>query len=309
MTSRIAYNNPNTDGALSLPYHYEMLLDGRRLKPLRRAVRLVAAGRRVLESGAGSGVLSILAARAGAKAVYATERDPVVARFLRSNVRASGCGSIVHVIEKDTRSLDLNDLGGKAVDLIIAEHLSTWQVMEPQTSIMNHINRNLASERAIRIPERGFNCVELARSQFRFEEVELRSHYFCFSGIRRPLALSRPTAFRSVDFGLINGLSIDRAIEMVATRAGFVNSLRLTSPLQIFEEISFRSSDSLMPPVVVPLKQDLEVREGDVVQVHIRYRCETSWSRFECEARRVDSRPNVPLPLLETAISPPLVEP
>jgi predicted RNA methylase len=300
MTSRIAYNNPNTEGALSLPYHYELLLDGRRLKPLRRAIQLVAAGKRVLESGAGSGVLSILAARAGAQAVYATEGDPAMARFLRRNVRAAGYESIVRVIEQDTRSLDLCDLGGETVDLVIAEHLSTWQVMEPQTSVMNHINRRLASKDAIRIPEQEFNCVELARSQFRFEEVELRSHYFCFSGIRRPVILSKPTVFQTIDFGSINGLSVNHTIEIEATCTGFVNSLRLTSPLKILEGISFQSSDSLMPPVVVPLKQDLEVRTGEVVQVNIRYRSETNWSRVDCEAW-INSRLNdVSRPLLET---------
>src|SRR5215813_10802640 len=101
MTSRIAYNNPQPDGALGLPYHYELLADRRRVAPLRRAVERVAAGRRVLESGAGSGILSILAARAGARRVYAFERDPAVARFLRQNVERAGCSGVVKIVEKD----------------------------------------------------------------------------------------------------------------------------------------------------------------------------------------------------------------
>lgn len=75
MTSRIAYNNPDCNGSFGLPYHYELLFDRHRLGPLRRAIALAAIGRRVLESGAGSGVLSILAARAGARMVYTTEPD------------------------------------------------------------------------------------------------------------------------------------------------------------------------------------------------------------------------------------------
>src|SRR5947199_3393662 len=98
MTSRIAYNNPDGNGALGLPYHYEMLADRRRLAPLRRAIRLVARDKRVLESGAGSGVLSLLAAQAGARAVYAGARDPEMARFLRRHVAASRYRTIAHVI-------------------------------------------------------------------------------------------------------------------------------------------------------------------------------------------------------------------
>ena len=287
MTSRIAYNNPDGNGALGLPYHYEMLADQRRLGPLRRAIRLVARGRRVLESGAGSGVLSILAAKAGARAVYAVERDPAMARFLRQNVEASGYGEIVHVLERDTRDVSLGDIGGQRVDVTIAEHLSTWQVTEPQTSVMNYVNRHLAEESAVRIPECASNCVELVCSQYRFEDVvELRTPYFGFSGIRKPKVFSDPTLFRRVDFGSVNELVNDHDVDIVATRDGLVNGLRLTSPLRVFGSLSFRSSDSLMPPVVVPLEKDLEVKAGDIVNVRFRYRYETSWSQVECAAKR-----------------------
>jgi predicted RNA methylase len=291
MTSRIAYNNPDGNGALGLPYHYEMLADRRRLAPLRRAIRLVARDKRVLESGAGSGVLSLLAAQAGARVVYAVERDPAMVRFLRQNVEASGYGSVVHVLERDTRDLTLEDLGGRRVEVTIAEHLSTWQVTEPQISVLNYITRHLAEESAVRIPGCAFNYVELVRSQYRFEDlVELRTHYFGFTGIKKPQVLSAPTLFRRVDFGAVNELMIDQDVDVVATRDGVVNSLRLTSPLQVFDSISFRSSDSLMPPVVVPLQEDLTVKAGDVVNVRFCYRCETSWSRVECVAKRRDDR-------------------
>jgi predicted RNA methylase len=289
MTSRIAYNNPDGTGALGLPYHYEMLADRRRLGPLRRAIRLAAKDKRVLESGAGSGVLSILAAKAGARAVYAVERDPAMARFLRQNVESSGYGEVVRVLEMDTRDVTLHDLGGQRVNVTIAEHLSTWQVTEPQISVMNYVNRFLAEESAVRIPECAFNCVELACSQYRFEDVvELRTYYFGFSGVRKPQLFSAPTLFRQVNFGSLNEALIDQSQNVVAARSGVVNSLRLTSPLRVFGSISFRSSDSLMPPVVVPLKEDLEVKAGDVVSVRFRYRYETSWSRVDCAAKRFD---------------------
>jgi hypothetical protein len=58
---------------------------------------------------------------------------------------------------------------------------------------------------------------------------------------------------------------LDLTVTLVATRGGVVNSLRLTSPLRVLEGIFFRSSDSLLPPVVVPLAHDLTVRGGDAV--------------------------------------------
>ena len=185
-------------------------------------------------------------------------------------------------------------------EMTITEHLSTWQVTEPQISVLNYINRHLAEESAVPIPGCAFNCVELVRSQYRFENlVELRAHYFGFTGIRKPRTLSAPALFRRVDFSAINELMIDQDIDVVATRDGVVNGLRLTSPLQVFDGISFRSSDSLMPPVIVPLQEDLEVQSGDVVNVRFRYRCETSWSRVECAVRRCDSPGHSALESLE----------
>jgi predicted RNA methylase len=305
MTSRIAYNNPDGGGALGLPFHYEMLSDRRRLKPLARAIRWIARGKRVLESGAGSGVLSLLAAKAGARCVYAIEKDPAVSRFLRHNVRASEWGSMIRVIEKDSRSVTLDDVDGQPVDLVITEHLSTWQVTEPQISVMNHVNSDLTHPSTIWIPENAFNCVELVRSKFRFEDVvDLRTYYFGFTGVRKPTVFSAPTLFRKIDFGLINEAVVDQSVDVVANCAGVINSLRLTSPLRILGDISFRSSDSLMPPVVLPLREDMEIHKGDVVNVRFRYRYETSWGDVESWASLVDSRHDVTPSTFVSAFSP-----
>jgi predicted RNA methylase len=286
MASRIQYNNPDRDGVLGLPYHYELLADRCRMAPFRRAIARVARGRRVLESGTGSGILSILAARAGARAVYAVERDPQVARFARRNFRAAGCDGVIRLIENDVRQVRLADIDDEPVDLVIAENLSTWQVTEPQVSVMNHINRRLAVGSAVRLPLYSFNYVELVCSRYRFEDaVEMRTHYFGFSGIPRPVALSEPALFRTMNFARINDTVIEDRLPVLARRAGVVNGLRLTSPIQVHGNIRFTSSDSLMPPVVVPLAEDLEVSEGDWVAVSIQYRCESEWQDFRCQAQ------------------------
>jgi hypothetical protein len=128
--------------------------------------------------------------------------------------------------------------------------------------------------------------VELVCSRYDFDDlVELRSHYFGFTGVPKPLVLSRPAVFRTVYFGAINSTVVEGGLRLLVTGSGVVNGLRLTSPLKIFDGISFKSSDSLMPPVIVPLPRDLEVSAGNVVELQFRYRCETDWRDFECDAR------------------------
>lgn len=286
MTSRIAYNNPVETGAFGLPYHYELLADKKRLSTLRRAIQQAARGRVVLESGTGSGVLSILAARAGARAVYAVEKDPGVAAFARRNFRKAGVEGIVRLIEDDVRAVKLADVGGARVGMVIAENLSTWNVTEPQISVMNFINEHLAEKDAVRIPGHLYHRAELVRSRYRFADaVDLRTHYFQFSGIPKPAVLSAPTLFKHIDMGKINSTGFHGEMRITATESGVVNSLRLTSPMRVFGAIEFKASDSLMPPVVVPLPEDLEVSAGDLVRVGIGYETESEWSQFHCSAQ------------------------
>src|SRR5205085_1824649 len=66
---------------------------------LRAAEELVQPGQRVLDLGAGSGILAIAAAKLGAGYVEAVEIDPVAARVCRENVELNGVAGVVSVRE------------------------------------------------------------------------------------------------------------------------------------------------------------------------------------------------------------------
>lgn len=67
----------------------------------------VRAGDRVLDVGAGSGILSIAAARLGAREVVAIEGDPLACEALADNLRRNGVEERVHVVPKWTTAEDL----------------------------------------------------------------------------------------------------------------------------------------------------------------------------------------------------------
>lgn len=71
----------------------------------------VAPGARVMDVGAGSGILSIAAARLGAASVLALESDPWAVETARDNVRANGVQDKVEVLHAQARPDDLPALG------------------------------------------------------------------------------------------------------------------------------------------------------------------------------------------------------
>ena len=289
MASRTEYNNPKSSESLGLPYHYEMVSDYTRVTPFKEAILQACKGKRVLESGAGTAILSILAARAGATKVYAVEVDETIAAFAQKNILESGYSDVITLIIKDLKDITLADLDDEKVDIAIAENLSTWQVTEPQIQLMNHINNFLIHPQGDRIPNKIFNNIELAHSQYTFEGIEIRTYYFEFTGVRPSQIKSAKHLFREIDLNQIYNTQIDQKIILKVQSDGIVNSIRLTSPLQVGNGIFFSSSDSLMPPVVYPLPKDLLVKAGDLVEIHIKYSNNTAWEQFSCSAQIVHS--------------------
>lgn len=288
MTSRIQYNNPKSSEALGLPYHYEMVSDKKRVTPFKKAILATCKGKRVLESGTGSAILSILAAKAGAKKVYAVEIDKNVAKFAKENIKKAGYQNVITLIEGDVKNVKLKDIDNEKVDVVIAENLSTWEVTEPQIQIMNYLNKYLLKKNGIVLPSKIFNYVELTQAQYRFEDViDLRTHYFEFTGIRKSKTLSKQVLFEEIDLTLKNSSIVQKKIKIQVNSSGIVNSIRLTSPLQVYKTITFNSSDSLMPPIVFPLKKDIIVTKNDVIELSVEYKHNTQWELFKCDAKKI----------------------
>ena len=117
---------PDREAGHSAPlgYHLTLLQDPHRMDCYERAIRhLVRPGMTVLDVGAGTGVLSMLAAKAGAAKVHAVESMPV-AGLARQLVAHNGLSSIVEVHQADMRDL----APVEPVDLIVSDCLGRFLV-------------------------------------------------------------------------------------------------------------------------------------------------------------------------------------
>ena len=109
-----------------LEVHRTMIRDRVRTDAFRRAIEsVVRPGDVVLDVGAGSGILSLFAARAGAARVYAVERTTVAA-VAQGLAAANGVAEIVQVIHGDVMEIELPG----RVDVIVSEWLGGFGIDE-----------------------------------------------------------------------------------------------------------------------------------------------------------------------------------
>lgn len=87
------------------------------------------AGRRVMDVGAGSGILSFFAAQAGAKEVVAVEAAAGIVGCMKELIKGNGYANVVRVVEGMVEKIADEDIGGP-VDAIVSEPMGVLLVHE-----------------------------------------------------------------------------------------------------------------------------------------------------------------------------------
>jgi type II protein arginine methyltransferase len=119
---------------------------------LRRAIR---PGSRVLEIGTGTGLLAMMAARAGAAEVMTCEMTPAIAEVAKEIVARNGFADRVRIIAKHSDMLDVEaDLRGP-VDILVSEIVSNNLLSQDVLAAHERAVRDLLKPRGFVIPARG----------------------------------------------------------------------------------------------------------------------------------------------------------
>ncbi len=144
-------------------WHFPMLQDDIRNQAFQEAIeRAVRPGMKVLDIGSGSGLLAMMAARAGAREIHSCEMNPVIAAMAEQIVRQNGYADQVSIHAGSSRKLDPDaDFGGRA-DLVISEIIGKDFVCEGVLPSMQDAVRRLAKPDARFIPQGGEIRVALA---------------------------------------------------------------------------------------------------------------------------------------------------
>jgi type II protein arginine methyltransferase len=149
-------------------WHFRLVRDAARNRAYAAALaRAIRSDGRVLEIGTGTGLLAMMAARAGAGAVVTCEATPVVARLAQEIVAINGYADRVRVIAGHSTALEAGrDVGGRA-DVLVSEIFSNDAVGEGAIPVIEDAWRRLLAPDARVIPARVRVLVALAEDRLR----------------------------------------------------------------------------------------------------------------------------------------------
>jgi len=136
-------------------WHFPMLHDEVRNQAFQDGLEhFVDPSAIVFEIGTGSGILAMMAARAGARHVYTCEKESLIADAARENIRKNGYEDRITVIAKKSTDLTVGtDLPEKA-DMFIAEIVDNQLLGENVLPLMEDAKSRLLKLNAIILPGR-----------------------------------------------------------------------------------------------------------------------------------------------------------
>ena len=145
-------------------FHGPMLLDEARNAAYARAIaQSVRPGMLVLEIGAGSGLLAMLAARAGAQ-VVTCEANPMIAAAAQVIVARNGFSDRVKVVPRQSLTLEVPGDLDRPADMLIHEIFGSRLYDEGVTAALTDARRRLLKPAARSLPRAGSLRCALAGS-------------------------------------------------------------------------------------------------------------------------------------------------
>lgn len=144
-------------GAGAVPFwHIPMMNDAPRNDAFEAAIKaaIAVAGpdARVLDIGAGSGLLSLMAARAGARKVVACEMEPLIAEMAQTIVAQNGYADRITVHARPSTELAIGAEIDAPADILVSEILSSDLLTEKVLDTFEDAHRRLLAPNAIVIP-------------------------------------------------------------------------------------------------------------------------------------------------------------
>lgn len=252
----------------------QCLVDGERIFSFRKAInKVVKQNDTVLDLGTGSGIMALLAARAGAKKIFAIEFDFFVAEIAERAIKANNLKEKINLLINDARSYNFPQK--IKFDVVISEMLTTGMVDESQVQVINNLHeKKLIDDSTIFLPSRHDTYISLVNANFKMFGLKIpmilhlwkwhKWSNFKISKIADKLILN------SIYFNKKNNEKFKTTIFFEAKKTGIINSLYLTSRTFLTDKIFLDDTEALNAPMLVPIPEKF-VKKGQKIKLKISY--------------------------------------
>jgi protein arginine N-methyltransferase 1 len=245
---------------------------------LRRAVK---PGSVVVDVGTGTGIFALLAARFGARKVYAIDTNPCI-HLAHEVAKANGLADKIEFIHKDVREVEPPE----KADVLVADCRGHFPLFGPNLEIVSHARRSWLTDGGTMIAEKDEIFVALVHDPYLRRELEAPWHLFGFdwepcrahgftSGIVSRDAhldlgacLTRTALWSTLDYASVTAADVHGSVRTTARQSGRAHAVALwfvttTAPgIQAAECKSYR-------PLLLPLEPPVVVEEGEAVEIRI----------------------------------------
>lgn len=134
-------------------WHFEMLNDEQRNAAFEQALRnAITSDTIVLDIGSGTGLLAMMAARAGARQTFTCEMVPALAELARETVERNGLADRIVTLGKKSMSLVIGKQMVRKANLLVTETVDCGLLGEGIVPSIAHAKANLLTEDAQIVP-------------------------------------------------------------------------------------------------------------------------------------------------------------
>jgi SAM-dependent methyltransferase len=268
-------------------WHFKIVRDLKRNAAYDAALRrAVNPSSHVLEIGAGSGLLSMMAARAGAARVVACEVNPKVATVAARIIARNGFADRVRIVPKHSDHLQIGIDLDKSPDVLVSEIVSSNLVGESVLAAMEGVRPLLRRDTRI-IPAGGAIRIALVEDLESYRErmgvidgfdlAEFNAlavpHYQVPVDTRRLVMRSEPETLFSFDFRSTQNFVTEKADVILTAAGGRVSGVVQWIRLEMDEQGAYENAPlsdaeySSWDLFVYPLADPLELGAGTQVVV------------------------------------------
>jgi predicted nicotinamide N-methyase len=271
-------------------WHFAMIGDRERNRAYRQAIeRAVRPGSTVLELGAGAALLSMFAARAGARRVTSCEVSGVLADTATEIVRRNGLDHRVTVVDRHSTMLEVGPRMPERADVLVSELLDPALLAEGVLASVRDARRRLLRPDAIVLPRRAVIRAVLLEAPAREASAPVRtvegldlSPMELLRDPDRPIvtrlagepvrSLTEPFAALEVDLANPGpeGVEVAHTSDVTVSSAGTVHGIGWWFELWLDDTISLSTGPDRglhWPQVMHLLPHHRPVLEGDQVPV------------------------------------------